>query len=32
MERDDIQMETLSLSTHCPGMESRIPYILARCR
>jgi hypothetical protein len=23
MERDDIQVETLSLSTHCPGMEMR---------
>ncbi len=23
MERDDIQVDTLSLSTHCPGMERR---------
>jgi hypothetical protein len=23
MERDDIQLATLSLSTHCPGMERR---------
>ncbi len=23
MERDDIQVETLSLSMHCPGIEMR---------
>jgi hypothetical protein len=32
MERDDIQVETLTLNTHCPGMERRIRYLLARCR
>jgi hypothetical protein len=32
MERDDILVETLSLSTHCPGIERRIRYLLARCR
>ncbi len=32
MERDDIQVETLSLSTHCPGIERRIRYLLARFR
>ncbi len=32
MERDDIQVETLSLSTHSPGVERRIRYLLARCR
>jgi hypothetical protein len=32
LERDDIQVETLSLSTHCPGMERRICFLLARCR
>ncbi len=32
MERDDIQVEMLSLSTHCPGIERRIHYLLARCR
>ncbi len=31
MGRDDILVETLSLSTHCPGIE-RIRYLLARCR
>jgi hypothetical protein len=29
MESDDIQVETLSLSTHCPGIERRIRYLLA---
>jgi hypothetical protein len=32
MERNDIQVETLSLSTHCPGIEMKIHYLLARCR
>jgi hypothetical protein len=32
MERFDIQVETLSLSTHCPGIERRIYFLLARCR
>jgi hypothetical protein len=32
MERDDIQVETLLLSTHWSGKEMRIRYILARCR
>jgi hypothetical protein len=32
MERDDIQVEMLSLSTHCPGIERGIYYLLARCR
>jgi hypothetical protein len=32
MERDDIQVETLSLGTHCPGKEMRVRYILAWCR
>jgi hypothetical protein len=32
MERDDIQVEMHSLSTHCPGMERRIRYLLARCK
>ncbi len=32
MEKDDIQVEMLSLSSHCPGMERRILYLLARCR
>jgi hypothetical protein len=32
MERVDIQVETLSLSTHCPAIERRILYLLARCR
>ncbi len=31
MKRDDIQVETLSLSTHCPGKERRIHYLLVRC-
>jgi hypothetical protein len=31
MERDDIQVEMLSLSTYCPGIESRIHYLVARC-
>ncbi len=30
MERDDIQVEMLSLSKHCPGVERRIHYLLAR--
>ncbi len=29
---DDIQVERVSLSTHCPGKERRISYLLARCR
>jgi hypothetical protein len=32
IERDNIQVETLLLSTHCPGLERRIRYLLARCR
>ncbi len=32
MKRDDIQVETLSLSTHCPGIERKILYLLERCR
>jgi hypothetical protein len=32
MERDDIQVEMLSLSMHCSGVERRIRYLLARCR
>jgi hypothetical protein len=32
MESDDIQVETLSLSMHCPDIERRIRYLLARCR
>ncbi len=32
MERDDILAETLSLSMHCPSIERRMRYILARCR
>jgi hypothetical protein len=32
MESDDIQVETLSLSTDCPGIQRRICYLLARCR
>jgi hypothetical protein len=32
MERDDIQVEMLLLSTHYPGVERRIRYLLARCR
>ncbi len=32
MKRDDIQVEMLSLSMHCPGIEWRICYLLARCR
>ncbi len=27
MERDDIQVEKLSLSTHCPGIERRMRYL-----
>ncbi len=32
MKRDDIQVAMLSLSAHCPGIERRIGYLLARCR
>jgi hypothetical protein len=32
MERDGIQVEMLSLSTHCPGIERKIHYLFARCR
>ncbi len=31
MENNDMQVETLWLSYHCPGIESRIPYLLASC-
>jgi hypothetical protein len=31
MERDDVQVETLWLSTHSPGIERRTLYLLARC-
>jgi hypothetical protein len=27
MERDAIQVEKLSLSTHCPGIDRRIHYL-----
>jgi hypothetical protein len=30
MERDEIQVETLLLRTHCTGMERRIRYLFAR--
>ncbi len=32
MEKDDIQVEILSLTTHCPVIERRIRYLLAGCR
>jgi hypothetical protein len=32
MEKDDIQVETLLLSTHCPGIERRISNLIARWR
>ncbi len=32
MKRDDIQVETLSLSTNYPGIERRIHYLLAKWR
>ncbi len=31
MEREDFQVETLSLTINCPGIERRICYLLARC-
>ncbi len=32
MQRDDILVETLSLSTHRPGIEKMIRYLIARWR
>jgi hypothetical protein len=32
MEKDDIQVETLSLRMRCTGIERMIRYLLARCR
>ncbi len=32
MESDDIQVEMLAMSTHCPGIERRICYLFARCK
>jgi hypothetical protein len=32
MKSDDIQGETLSLSTNYPDIEGKIGYLLSRCR